>query len=483
MDHNQELYKLNQDFNNKFDSRDYGFSLTKMFKKKGIINNITKAFLLFSLSLGAFSNVANAKTQNIINNQDIIQTQVINNENKKNDLVNYDSLDELTPELLEQVVENNSSGIWKDPVSGDVVIVTQVGKLDLDSKYTQNKIEAFFKSKGIELNTKMEEAKALDLTYTNSSVRLINLNKNQKINDNDYINKEKQPLLYKFKDDFQAHHEYAHVSKSQLEKKELYSKNMKKSFFIKGTLLLENASDLNAVATLIKTKDLNMVDTLQILDELSEVRKEGFSERFDLDHATHGSLIAFKESLIRNPKNLDLIKKMNYEELEKMTAEYAFKSFEQLRTNKDIDLITKKDLKKDLEQYISKGKIFNKDDSIVYKKMANLKDINGTKAVDSINYEGFLNELSNRMESKNITSEKTVDSFRYTKKHLRGLNIVKLIDGYEIKDSNQDKLDNIFNNSENKMMLSKIKSQLEISQNTKNNLEISITKLSRKIGD
>lgn len=439
---NDELEKINQSFNNQIDSNDHGFSLTKMFKKNGFVNKATKALLMFSLSVGAFGNIANASTTDMLQNQAEIHNVIQNQFDRGEGLVDYDSLDVLTPELLEEVAQNEMTGIWKHHTSGDVVIVSHDGKLNLEDQDLQNNVVNFLKEKGYGFDSSPH---AKEFEGQNSNIKVVNLNKDHSKETTNYISPEKHPLLFKFQNEFFAHHEMDHASRTQLDKANIDVKTINKTVFIQNILMKEKASDLNAIMTIAKTNDLNMSDTIQLLDELADMRTEAFHNNFDIGHASQGTLLAFKESLINNPKHFESIKNMTHKEIGEMTADYSFNSFAQLEGKGSVDLITKNDMIKDLETFINNGKVFNEKDSIIYQKMAKITSFDASTAPDSINYEGFINKLHDRMEKKDSTAEEAVMSYRKTRRHERGLNMVALLDGFQDQILDQVKLDDVLN--------------------------------------
>lgn len=470
-DIDKELSSINQDFNNALESKNNGFSLTKMFKKNGYINKITKAMLIMSLTVGAFGNIANAHTTELLNSQAEIHNVINQQYNKGEGLIDYNKLDILTPETLEEIAENEISGIWKHHTSGEIVIVTQNGKLEINDSKLSKKIEEFLNQKNYQINEENPYPHAKD--FYESDIKVVNLNKKHSlIYKNNLINKELYPLLYKFQNDFTAHHEMDHVSQTQLIKKNEELGKISKKYFT-GDIMREMASDINAVATLIKTKNLSFEDAIQLIEELEDLRTEGFQNHFDIGHATQGSLLAFKNNLIKNPNNFEAIKKMDYDQLGQLTADFAFESFAQLEGIGNVDAVTKTDMVLDLKSFIKNGKTLEKKQSVIHKKMSEVNGFDGSTALDSIDYEGFLNALSDRMDEKGVSAEKSVAQFMYSKRHARGLTMVKLLDGFSDKILEQNKLDNIINAHITK---SKMDFYMTVKQENRKKVENSIEK-------
>lgn len=437
-DINKQLEELNQNFNDKIDSNSHGFSLTKMFKKDGLANKITKSLLLFSLSVGAFGNIANAHTENLLNQDTKIEQTM--NFDKQEGLTDYKNLEILTPTMLEEAAELEMSGIWKMPETGDVVILTSNGKFEGNSPEEAQKVHDFLLDH--QINTHEENLAPEASRLYGSDIKVINLNKNF-FKENKLLSEKDHSLYLEHEVALTAHHEHNHISKGQLEKIKLIREEKGTKFT--GKIMEELASDSYSFLMVVKKENLDYETSLELLGQMVDVREQGFSNHLDLSHSTHFGLKSL-ESMIKNDSNLlKTLKDSSSSEIGSFTSDFAYESF-RLLDNQEVS-VTRSDMKEDLISYISNGKVLNKSESVVYKKMSEMKSIDGSELLDNFGYEKLMEDMSNKLESKEgMTPEKAVNSIRTAKRTERALTQIKSIDSFSSNKDINKSLENVVYN-------------------------------------
>lgn len=437
-DINKELENLNKNFNDKIDSNSHGFSLTKMFKKNGLANKITKSLLLFSLSVGAFGNIANAHTENLLNQDSKIEQTM--RFDKSEGLTDYKNLETLTPTVLEEAAELEMSGIWKMPETGDVVILTSNGKFEGNSPEEAQKVHDFLLDH--QINTHEENLAPEAGRLYGSDVKVINLNKNF-FKENNLLNDNDHSLYLEHEVALTAHHEHNHISKGQLEKIELMREEKGTNFT--GKIMEELSSDSYSFLMVVKKANLDYETSIELLDQMIDIREQGFSNHLDLAHSTHFGLNSLK-SIIKNDNNLfNTLKASSSSEIDSFTSDFAYESFK-LLDGQNVN-ITRSDMKEDLISYRSNGNVLNKSESVVYQKMSEMKSINGSELLDNFGYEKLMEDMSNKLDNKEgMTPEKAVNSVRTAKRTARALTQIKSIDSFSSNQGINKDLENVVYN-------------------------------------
>lgn len=444
MNINNELERLNQNFNDKIDSSDHGFSLTKMFKKEGLLNSITKGALMFSMSLGAFSNIVNAKenTEQLVHSAQA--TQSIQQE-KQQEMFGNDSLKELTPDMLEHISQNELSGVWKLPTTGETVIVTSNGKFTSDNPQESLEVQSFLMQHDID--TTQENINPESSVLYGTDVKVLNLNKDfYSENMPDFLNKEDFPIMHEYQNEIVAHHEYNHIESKQLEAYDSLSEVGRKNFT--GLIMREVNSDVYATLALIKSKDFDFEKGMDFIQEHAELREKGFTNNLDIGHSTHIGLYALKDYFKENPNSYETLKNGSYDNLNTVSSQIALETFKQIDNMGFVSGITRDDFAQDLEKFVENGRTLDKETSVVYEKMAEMTSVDGEKVLNNTGYEDILNKMADKYESREgMTFEKASRSVREGKRYARGLTQVKLIDGFEDGILNQTALNNVIDSN------------------------------------
>lgn len=471
---NKTLEEINQQFNDQIDSSDHGFSLTKVFRENGLTNSFTKAALLFSLSVGAFGNIANAHTTNIVNSHQAESVLTIQHDHESG--IEINELTTLTPEILETVAQNDLSGIWLLEETGEPIIITNSGNLSNPTNANMDKLTEFLSSHDIELN--QENINPVAYNLFGSDVKVVNLNKDF-FKEQNFMNEANYPMLSQYQNEFTAHHEYNHIHKTQLNGLDQASENGRSVFT--GTLHKELNSDVYAYSMLVQTKNLNHSEGMELLDELVSFRENGFVNNLDLAHSTHFGLSALKETLSSNKGLYSSLKNAKENQVSEFSADFALKTFEQLDGHTDnVNKITRSDMAQDLEVFIQNGRTLDNFDSVVYNKLADTNSINGEDVFENMNYDSLLEEMADKIDkNEGMTFEKAANSIRGAKRLERGLSQIKLLDSFNsFKDQNE--LNNILENYAETMSGQSL-SDLQAEHQLANNIKIEATDKKERI--
>lgn len=432
-----------QRFNDKIDSYDQGFSLTKMFKKDGLLNSTIKGMMMFSLSIGAFANIKNVHANEMIQSQPMVETEAVQNV----ELFNANKLDTLTPEIMKNIANNEISGIWKMDGTENPVIILNKGQFEGKDNAESLAVQAFLIKHDFDIQNPEVNPNGYNLYGTD--VKVINLNKSF-FNDLKQDEMSKYPLLKEFQNEFMAHHEHDHVGDFQLSIKK-DSIEVGRQTFPKAIVMEEISSDIYAILTTAKTNHFSNAETLQLFKEVSQFRTDGFNQHLDIGHATHIALNPIINQLESHPELIDAMQKANNTETREFAADFAFKTFQQLDKRDNVTEIKNEDFEKDLEVFFNNGGSIDLSKSSLINNLDSNKDIDMVQVLKLGEYESILNNMAKKKESNPEYSFKDiVKKDRKGRHYARGLTQLKKVNDFETDIVNHDELNESIHNAFNK---------------------------------
>ncbi len=331
---NDLLENINNEFNNSLP--DSGFSLSKMFKRDGMPSKMVNLLLLTACTTGAFSGNAFA-SDSLEQNQ--TKSQVEQSYETMRDT--FVDVTDINAKNIVEISESNEGGVYNFHGSDRLIALTFDSNLDnlkpeaknwldVNNLNTANESRAVFKIKQDDI----AYANIANYDYSQDNVELT---ENQlEMFHPDYvpenareiktITPDETPMLHQNHDLFVLAHELSHLNDNQVD----LTVNNNEMTKIEKTLTKEAASDIFGIMAVSKAKDLNLDDTIQLLDDVSQWRSDNVSLHKDVEHGTTPILNEFKENITNNPEMFDDIKSLDFNNLDDTTSKFAFSTMEHL---------------------------------------------------------------------------------------------------------------------------------------------------------
>lgn len=440
----KELEMLSADFDDNLDHYTDEFSLTKMFKKSGVINKVTQAMLLFTLSAGAFAKGPSPQDigDMITGHQPVAAQQV----EKTPDFFDVENLDVLTPEMAANAPETGLTGVFKMHETGRPVVLYEngtidVNKLDMEMVNDLNEFDGHLINLGIK-NMMKEGDQPYAATYYGTTATKMTTSKNALSGaHSEEFNAEKTPTLLKYEDELVSNHEYAHLSKDQLEHKEEIVNNKRLSINFGTALVSEHGSDLYMVLNTAKNNQLDFETTQEMFKELADFREETYVNNLDLSHSTFGAIRSFSETL--TPENFDSIMKNSSEELLEFTGEYGMEVHKQMSVTNALDRVRRHEIAKDVQAFRDNGGSLSVEDSLVFKNLKNNDTFPNAEVFESTGYGDYLQRMSDKVDNEGLSVKAAVYRTEETHNHVRGLNQINILNNFEEVMKNQEPLNNM----------------------------------------
>jgi hypothetical protein len=440
----KELEMLSADFDDNLDHYTDEFSLTKMFKKSGVINKVTQAMLLFTLSAGAFAKGPSPQDigDMIAGHQPVAAQQVENTP----DFFDVDNLDVLTPEMAANAPETGLTGVFKMHETGRPVVLYQngtidVNELDMEMVNNLNEFDGHLINLGIK-NMMKEGSEPYAMTYHGTTAMKMTTSKKALSGAHpEEFNAEKTPTLLEYEDELVSSHEYAHLSKDQLEHKEEIRNDKKLSINFGTSLVSEHGSDLYMVLNTAKNHNLDLKTTQKMFEELANFREETYVKNLDLSHATFGAVRSFSESL--TPENFDSIMKNSSEELLEFTGEYGMEVHEQMSVTNALSRIKKHHIMSDVKKIRETGEPLTVEDSSVFNRLKDSEIFSKHDIFEKTGYSEYVQRVSEKMDRENLNAKTAVFRSEETGNHVRGLNQINILNNFEEVMKNQEPLNNM----------------------------------------
>lgn len=329
----EELTKINQEFN---ESIDDSFSLTKMFKKNGLLSKSVNTILTLSIAFGAMKGVSE-----IVENFDSpSQHYALVKEAQSS----FNDVTVITADNIKDIANAKEDNIYQVEGNDQFIVAAYDKNFEIQDSNKNNIINELIELNKIGLGKNPHATHGLRLNNTGVPFsEMINFSfKSQDKSDmgylvlqEDYFNnqfteeeKDKYSLLLENDNLYLFAHELNHITESQFNYDQAYEE--KGEIILDHVLAREISSDLFASLIIIKTNDYDLEQSSQLLSELSERRKDYLVNHNDFDHSTHLGLDIFKEAINENPTLLDQVKKSSLNKLSNVSMNFGENVFDKI---------------------------------------------------------------------------------------------------------------------------------------------------------